>query len=225
MIREPDTTERHLQRCHASQGTCPQSHFGLAPQTHDGKEKNEDHFCVFVFKGIGLLPPALFFLPWAGGYNSSWLLNRWSRWKVQEIHSRASCLNHAVEAPGLGLPSPTLTGSMFHVSWKHFFKKEKKKCQTTTTKEKRNRATSEHPSAPVRPRLSYSSPEIIRNISGKILNRNGLSLLNLPTTPFSLLCYLWEQNKFINGFPYINTIERKEVWNLNYHGTNGRLAL
>jgi len=35
---------------------------------------------------------------------------------------------------------------------------------------------------------------------------------------------LSEQKKFINGFSYINTIEKKEVWNLNYNGTKGTLA-
>lgn len=41
-------------------------------------------------------------------------------------------------------------------------------------------------------------------------------------TPFSLS--LSDQKKFINGFSYINTIEKKEVWNLNYTGTKDTLA-
>lgn len=43
--------------------------------------------------------------------------------------------------------------------------------------------------------------------------------------PFPFYVYLLEQNKFINGFPHINTIEKKEVWNLNYHGTKKYLGL
>lgn len=109
------------------------------------EKKKKDNFCVFVFKGIRLLPSVLFFLPWTRVYNSSWLLNRWSRWNVQEIHSRASCLNHVAEAWCLCLPSPALTGSTFHVSWKHSILK-KKPNNNKGKKKKSNTWTSPCPS-------------------------------------------------------------------------------
>lgn len=108
------------------------------------KRKNKGHFCVCsVCKGVGLLPPALFFPPWIRVYNSSWLLNRW-RWKVQEMHSRASCLNHAARFSACS----TLTGSMFHVSWKHFLEEKKKMPNNKGKKKKSNIWTpqSPHPS-------------------------------------------------------------------------------
>lgn len=89
------------------------------------KRKNKSHFCVCsIFKGIGLLPLALFFPPWIRVYNSSWLLNRWSTWK-SKIHSRASCLNHAARLSAC-TSQPHLTGSTFHVSWKHFLEEKEK---------------------------------------------------------------------------------------------------
>lgn len=135
------------------------------------KRKNEDHFCVFVFKGIGLLPPALFFLPWMRAYNSSWLLTRWRRGKSKE--------------PAAGLPASQPPGwALWLVSCRRIFKKERKKCQTTK-EERKKKATSEHPPVPVRLRLPYSFPkELHRNIAGNTLRVHGLSLLNLPTTPY-----------------------------------------
>lgn len=40
----------------------------------------------------------------------------------------------------------------------------------------------------------------------------------------SVYLSLSEQNKFIDGFPWMNTIEKK-VWNLNSHGTSNVSAL
>lgn len=155
-VREPDPTEGHRWLCLVSQWTRSVTLWFGSPNPgwkNKTKPKKQPRtlLCFCFFKGIGLLPPALFFLPWTRVYNSSWLLDRWSRWDVQEIHSRASCLDLVGEAQGLCLPSSILTGSTFHVSWKHFIRKgEKKKKSQTTTKGKRKRATSEHSPAPVR---------------------------------------------------------------------------
>lgn len=143
--RELDVMERHLrQRCHASRWTCSQLHFGLAPQTQDGKRKMKDYSC-FAFKGIGLLPPALFFLPWTRVYSFSWLLNRWRRWKVQKL--MVGLPDSTIQPSGY-LPNPTLTGSTFMFLENMFLRKKNKNCQTTTKKKrkkkKRKRATSEH---------------------------------------------------------------------------------
>lgn len=154
-IREPDTAERHLQLCHVSQSTRSVTRWFGSPNPRWKKKK--EHFCVFVFKGIGLHPPALFFLPWTRVYNSSWLLNRWSRWNVQEIHSRASCLNNEAEGSAPVPCQPRSNWQYISRFLKTFYKKEKKKkrSQTTTTKGKRKRATPEHPPAPIRLRFLF----------------------------------------------------------------------
>lgn len=189
------------------------------------KKKKKEHCCVFVFKGIGLHPPALLFLPWTRVYNSSWLLKRWSRWNVQEIHSRASCLNNVAEGSA---PVPCQPGSNWqYISrfLKTFYKKEKKKRSQTTTKGKRKRATPEHPPAPVRLRflfLPWNNYKETFQAKYLVLMVSHCSISQ--PRPFPFYVYVSEQNKFINGFPYINTIEKKQVWNLNYHGTQQYLG-
>jgi hypothetical protein len=55
-------------------------------------------------------------------------------------------------------------------------------------KKDRRKRTSEH-THPSKTEIIFSFPEIIkRNISGKIFSTNGLPLLNLPATIYSLLC-------------------------------------
>lgn len=63
-LRRPDTTEKHLQQCYpAPHKTCSVT-LGLGNQANSGKRKMKTISVIcFVFKGIGLLPPALLFLP------------------------------------------------------------------------------------------------------------------------------------------------------------------
>lgn len=144
-VREPDPTEGHRRLCLVSQWTRSVTLWFGSPNPgwkNKTKPKKQPRtlLCFCFFKGIGLLPPALFFLPWTRVYNSSWLLDRWSRWDVQEIHSRASCLDLAGEAQGLCLPSSILTGSTFHVSWKHFIRKGEKKKKPNNHKGKKKKS-------------------------------------------------------------------------------------
>lgn len=55
--------DRHLQQhCHTILDEPAQSHFGLAPQTHNGKGKSEDYFFHLFLKALGyfLLPSSFF---------------------------------------------------------------------------------------------------------------------------------------------------------------------
>lgn len=166
---EKQTQRRHLQG-RAVRWTHSHTVVWLSKLTME-KEKWRSFLCLFL-KALGyfLLPSSFF-----------------PEWELTTPHGFLP--GEGGESPrslqqGFPPPSPR-DGRCGSFPADGFLKRKGKNAKQQRKKEKK--ATSEHPPVPVRLRLPYSFPkELHRNIAGNTLCVHGLSLLNLPTTPYPL---------------------------------------